>query len=129
GRIEPPFKSVTVLVALKLGAYRSMIVATAPGKYVSPLVVSVTVALVAPFAMTPAGTSTLSASKPSWFVKFGDLVVTAVFRLVMELLKKFVLGFDELLIVVPFTFKLSPVMPRSPSAAMTLTLAFTVPEG
>src|SRR5262249_34773755 len=55
GRLLPPVRSATVLVAVRFGANRSMLVAAAPGKYVSPVVVKVSVALVAPFGMVLAG--------------------------------------------------------------------------
>src|SRR5262245_48233184 len=79
--------------------------------------------------MTPAGAWTLSASKPSWLVKFGFLAVTGTPTLVMVLLKKLLAGFGVLLSMVPFRCMLSPVIPRSPSAATTLILELTVPAG
>ena len=96
------------------GANRSVENATAPGKYVSPPVVSRMTALVASLGRMPSARMKL-ASNPSWLRKFGFLNGKWSPSAAIELLKTLVGGLTVSLTVVVFSRTLSPSEPASPS--------------
>src|ERR1700722_9252156 len=104
-----------------IGANRSVANVITAGKYVSPLVVSWTVALVAPFGIAPVPLSS-AASIAKLLTSAGLRVVTLTPKLVIAPSKKLVAGRAAVLAVSPSSDAVSPVIPVSPSYAMKPTV-------